>query len=116
MTGKKSRPYERARSRICFLAASSSSGKGARVWEAITVTSPANSIHPEPQIHRRGAEGAEREIGKEVTSGEDVPKRHREAWEDGVVTQHPVIGNLLNRPVRAVDSGRTPIRVDHPNG
>src|SRR5688572_21330857 len=36
MTGKKSRPYERACSRICFLAASSSSGNGARVWEAIS--------------------------------------------------------------------------------
>src|ERR1700722_12511862 len=35
MTLKKSRPYERACSRICFLAARSSSGNGARVWEAI---------------------------------------------------------------------------------
>src|SRR5438045_5036624 len=35
MTGKKSRPYERACSRICFLAASNSSGKGARVCEAM---------------------------------------------------------------------------------
>src|SRR5688500_3070672 len=35
MTGKKSSPYERACSRICFLAARSSAGNGARVCEAI---------------------------------------------------------------------------------
>src|SRR5687768_14836881 len=38
MTGKKSRPYDRACSRICFFAARSSSGNGARVWEAIVQT------------------------------------------------------------------------------
>src|SRR5688572_5482599 len=41
MTGMKSSPYERARSRICFLAARSSSGKGARVWEAMVLVTPA---------------------------------------------------------------------------
>src|ERR1700760_1665066 len=35
MTGKKSRPYDRAVSRICFLAASSSGGKAMRSWEGM---------------------------------------------------------------------------------
>src|SRR3954447_5677563 len=37
MTLKKSSPYERACSRICFLAARSSGGNGARVWEDIVL-------------------------------------------------------------------------------
>src|SRR5687768_11100940 len=45
MTGMKSSPYERARSRICFLAARSSSGKGARVWEAMVGATPAVNPH-----------------------------------------------------------------------
>jgi hypothetical protein len=35
MTLKKSSPYERACSRICFFDARSSGGKAARVWEAM---------------------------------------------------------------------------------
>src|SRR4051794_9008552 len=55
MTGKKSRPYERACSRIFFFAASSSSGKGASVCEAIE-----GFYLPHDYIHR--ADAADRSI------------------------------------------------------
>src|SRR6476661_2463942 len=70
MVGKKSRPYDRACSRICFLAARSSSGKGARVWEAIVILSSRGGRLREP-THRNRDEPNQRPARHQATNQPD---------------------------------------------
>src|SRR5688572_25317215 len=89
MTGKKSSPYDLACSRICFLAASSSGGNGARWCEA---------------------------IGTALNHAEYLCERGGKPGEDGFIGEIILLGQRDVRTVIAIDVGGLPAGIEQPRG